>query len=288
MPRRREVTLEGLGFAWGADGAPSGARMAERPRPMAYELGRVVLTLEAAASAAQEQAARPRMPHVSHAAHVVRGAEAPAPSTAEVSQLAAVAETEARAALRELLLTGCVVRQRVKLGRQRDFARWAHGFQLAPTRDERGPGRRARLTPLALVIEPSLPCGDLLDVLLRRAGVLPVQVVSAQEARRLLGRLGFELVVVESEAAQPVGMGPLVEAVHAAGCGAILWLTPPGAASAPRAFWRHPAVTLPRPFSPDAFAGALAGLGTGTFDPLAHPHEIDPEIDPQEIEEIGV
>lgn len=271
MPRRREVTIEGLPFVWGSDGSPGGARMNERPRPMAYEIGRVLLTLEQAANALDERRTDGQAGD--------REAESLAPSTAEVSQLAAVSETEARAALRELLLTGCVVRQRVKLGRQRDFARWAHGFHLAPVREERGPGRRPRLAQLALIVEQSVPCGDLLDVLLRRNGLLAAQVVSPWEARRLLGRLGFELVVLESEAPQPVGTGPLVEAIHAAGCGTLLWLTPPGAVSTQGGYWRHPSATLARPFTPAAFEEALARLGIGSFDPLAHPHE---------IEEIGV
>ena len=219
MPRRREVTLEGLRFAWSEDGSPTGARMADRPRPMAYEMGRVLLTLARAADPADHRDLfRDQRAQTDVAA---------APSTAEVSQLAEMPETEARAALRELLLTGCVVRQRVKLGRQRDFARWAHGFQLASERDERGPGRRPRLTQLALIIAPSVPCGDLLDVLLRQNGMLPAQVVTAAEAHCLLGRMGFELVVLESDAAQAAGAGPLAEAIHAAGCGAILWITPP-------------------------------------------------------------
>ena len=267
MPRRREVTIDGLQFAWERDGTPSAARMAERPRPMAYEVGRVLLTLEQAATGADERGAD------------VREGALPAPSTVEVSQLAAISETEARAALRELLLTGCVARQRVKLGRQRDFARWAHGFHLAPAREERGPGRRARLTQLALIVEPSVPCGDLLDVLLRRNCLLPAQVVSPWEARRLLGRLGFELVVLDADAASPVGTGPLLEAMHAAGCGAMLWLTPRAAASTAGGYWRHPSATLSRPFTPQAFDAALSSIGIGSFDPLAHPRE---------IEEIGV
>ncbi|HEY7835008.1 MAG TPA: hypothetical protein VIG30_15640 [Ktedonobacterales bacterium] len=69
-----------------------------------------------------------------------------------------------------------------------------------------------------------------------------------------------------------------------ASCGAILWLTPPRAEAAPAGYWRHSAATLRRPFTPDAFADALARLGACSFDPLARPHVSDP----QEIEEIGV
>lgn len=251
MPRRKDVTLDTLHFEWGADGNIASARQSARSRPMPYELGRVLLALAQAGS--QRNAGEPDR----HGA--------PAPSTSEVGRLAQLTERETRAALRDLFPTSCIKQQRVRLGRQRDFARWAQGFELAPQRELWGPGRRPRLCQLALLVEPNKACGDLLDVILRRIGVLAVQVVTVEEALRLLKHIGFDLVVLDAEmAAAPAELSALMRASHAAACGPAVLLSMPGAQLDLPAHGRYIRAQLTKPFTPQAFESTVSGLGIGT------------------------
>src|SRR5260221_5650185 len=64
-----------------------------------------------------------------------------------------------------------------------------------------GRGLWPPITPRALVVEPSTACGDLLDVVLRNAGVWAMQASSAGEVVRLLDHMAFEVVVEDAEAA---------------------------------------------------------------------------------------
>jgi hypothetical protein len=279
MPRRREVTVEGLDFAWNADGSVASERGAALSRPMAHELGRVMLALTAARELADARA--PRAPK-----------DAPAAlTTLDIAHQTGLSEREARAALRELLPTGCIVRFRVRFGRQRDYARWAHGFQLAPERDVRGPGRRPRLSQMALVVEPSVVCGDLIDVLMRRTGVLAVQARSGADAQRLLRRFGFEVVLADADAASEApGLAALTRLARAAGCGPLLLLERSGlplsypitgsarlvaadrGAAATDRLARvagHPAA-LRKPFTPEGFEAVLQRLLGLGVPPPAH------------------
>lgn len=243
MPRRREITVDCLNIQWGADGTITSARVTNRTRPLAYEFGRVLLTL---AGAAQRLATSPSA-----------GMEpASAPSSMEVAALAQVSEREARAVLHDLLPSGCVLREHVRLARQRACARWAHGFRLAPEREIRGPGRRPRLSQLALLIEPSVPCGDLVDVVLRRCGLLTVQAVDTDEAMRLLGCIGFELVLADDGAVASLGWEGLARATCVAACGPLVALTTRPQLdhrSVPRA-----RATLRKPFTPEALEAIVS------------------------------
>jgi hypothetical protein len=249
VPRRKEMTLSSLRFEWGPNGTVASPRQEARSRPMAYELGRALLALETAAR-----------PH--RAAHV-SGDMASSLPIVEIARGAGLSEHDARAALHDLLPTGCIVRRRVRLGRQRDFARWAHGFQLAPEREVHGPGRRPRLAELALVVESSLPCGDLLDVLLRRSGMLSAQAVTIEEALRLLACIGFDLVVLDDACATELShMQSLASATQRAGCGPMMLLSAAGAGRQPY----YPAQTrlvLAKPFAPRQFVDAISGMGVG-------------------------
>lgn len=248
MPRRREMTLDCLKFEWDPAGTAASARTEVLTRPMAFEIARVLLLLAGARRERQE----------AHAA-------AP-PTVTAIAGRAGLSEHDARAAIHDLLPTGCVVRQRDRVGRQNADARWARGFELAPRDDIRGPGRRPRLVKLALVIEPSLACGDLLDVLLRRAGVLAVQVTTGEEAVRLLEQIGFDLVVVDSAAAASgPGAGALARAIRGASCDHTLLLRRAGAP----ADLDHRAIggqaTLAKPFGVREFDDALERLNIGAL-----------------------
>jgi CheY-like chemotaxis protein len=250
MPRRKEVTVDCLNFQWNPDGSVASSRQSTRIRPMAAELGRVLLALARESGAAAGGSAGP---------------DTLPPSTAEVGRLVHLSERETRAALRDLLPTGTIAQQRVRLGRQRDFARWAHGFELAPVREMRGPGRRPRLCQIALLLEPNEACGDLLDVLLRGVGMLAVQVTTVQDALCLLNRIGFDLVVLDASAATtPPGLSTLMHAIHAAACGPIILTRGPGAPGDVASYAHAVRALLAKPFTPREFDATLSKLRVGT------------------------
>jgi CheY-like chemotaxis protein len=245
MPRRREMTLDCLKFEWDPSGAAASARAETMTRPMAYEIGRVLLTLlEPGAGEGGRNA----------------------PSVATIASRASLSEHDARAAVHDLQPTGVVIRQRERRGRTSADARWARGYELAPRGDVRGPGRRPRLVKLALLLDPDLPCGDLMDVLLRRVGVLAVQVTSPSEAVRLLEHIGFDLILVDSMAgAESPGPSALARATRAAACDHAVLLRRPDAP----ADLDHQAVgchvTLSKPFSVREFDSVLGWVGLGSM-----------------------
>jgi hypothetical protein len=214
---------------------------------MAHEIGRVLLLLGDARRAGNATYA---------------GAS---PTVAAIAGRAGLSEHDTRAAINDLLPTGCIVRQRDRVGRKCADARWARGFELGPRDDVRGPGRRPRLVKLALLIEPSLACGDLMDVLLRRTGVLAMQATNGEEAARLLEHIGFDLVVVESSIAGSHDGGALGCAMRVAGCDHTLLLRRQDARTDcdSQAVSGH--LTLAKPFSTREFDAALERLSIGTM-----------------------
>jgi hypothetical protein len=246
MPRKPQVTLDLLQFKWRADGTTETPRHQPSLRPMAYEIGRLLLAL----------------------------AEADTPLTiADLAQRTDIDECLVRSGMRDLLETGCLTRARQPRRRAQDIpSRWGHGYELGPEREVRGLGRRPRLVQLALLIEEDLSCGDYVDVLLRDAGILSAQVVHPGEAHRLLARLGFDLVVADAASCLP-SPGPqrLAAAVRSAGCISSLLLGSRKDAfpELARTFDAH--TTLHKPFTPQLFAQTLAhlGLGTSTYQQLS-------------------
>lgn len=248
MPRRPEMTLGRLKFTWDPMGTAASARAAVLTRPMGREIARVLLPLVDGRSSG----------------------DGVSPTVATLAGHAGLSAQVVRAAVHDLLATGCVIHQRERRGRRSDEARWARGVELAPRGTTRGPGRRPRLVPLALLIEPDLACGDLMDVLLRRAGVLAVQATNGDEAVRLLAEIGFDLVLVDSSSAMShPGAGALARAIRTAACGHTVLLR---RRDAPVAL-DHRAVglgvTLGKPFSIREFDAAIEQMSLGAMTALA-------------------
>jgi CheY-like chemotaxis protein len=257
MPRRRDITVDCLHIEWDADGAIVSRRVDQRPRPLGYEFGRTLLALAAAPGRAEGGRGS------------LRAADEAAFPIAEVARLAELTEHETRASLHDLLPTGCLVREPVRLGRRREYAPRSFGFRLAPIHDMRGPARRPRLRPIALVLEPSAACGDLIDILLRRVGLLAVQALDVSEALRLLSWIGFELVVADARAAaESPGYAALARAVRAAGCGPLLATTDAHVRDEQDVRALGPRAAVEKPFAPAAFEAAVTRLGVGTASPV--------------------
>lgn len=249
MPRRREMTLECLKFEWDPSGTAASARADVMTRPMAYEIARVLLLL--ADPSAEEGALV-------------------SPSVATIAERAGLNEHDARAAVNDLVLTGVVLRQRERKGRASSDARWARGYQLAPRGDIRGPGRRPRLVKLALLVDSNLACGDLMDVLLRQAGLFAVQATTGREARWLLRHIGFDLVMVDSEmASEAPGTSALAQAIHAAACDHTVLLRRPDAPTDLHHQLVGGQATLAKPFGTHEFDAVLSWLGVGAVTTLS-------------------
>jgi CheY-like chemotaxis protein len=237
------MTLDCLKFEWDSSGTAASPRAEELSRPMAYEMGSVLQVLLETATGGACQTAR---------------------SVASIATQAGLSEHDARAAVHDLQPTGVLVQQRERKGRGASDARWARGYELAPRSEVRGPGRRPRLVKLALLAEPSPACGDLMDVLLRQAGILAVQVTNVVRAVRLLDRIGFDLVIMDSAlAAESPGGASLVRAMRAAACDHAVLLRRP---DAPEEMSHQAAgcqVTLAKPFSVHEFEAVLSWVGVG-------------------------
>ncbi len=121
------------------------------------------------------------------------------------------------------------------------------------------------MSHLALLLEPSVTCGDLLDVLLRRAGVVAVQALSTLEARSLLARVGFDVVVADAgTAAEPPGSAALARAAHMAGSGPLLALTDRHMVDEDEMRALDASAVVYKPFTPRGFEAVVAHLDVGS------------------------
>ena len=129
-----------------------------------------------------------------------------------------------------------------------------------------GRGRWPPITPRARVVEPSTACGDLLDVVLRNAGVWAMQASSAGEVVCLLDHMAFEVVVADAEAAAvPRHSGGLGRAIQAAGCGPVLAITRPALYNPPQIAALGAQAEVRKPFTPETSAALVSSLGVGTL-----------------------
>jgi hypothetical protein len=158
MPAGREMQIKHVFVQWDKNGTVVSPRSARRNRPMAYELGLVLLALADAV--------------VSVSTRDPKGGALAVDAVASQTQLS---EHVVGTVLRTLHTLGCLVRDRSHSAATAGMARrWVDGFLLAPASALRGRGRRPPVAPRALLVEPSVACGDLLDVVLRQAGVWAV------------------------------------------------------------------------------------------------------------------
>ncbi len=126
MPSTRELTIKHISAQWDQEGGVVSRRSAKRRRPLAYELGRVLLALAGAETGTDED----RRP----------GALA----AGDLACQAGLSDHERGVALRVLQARGCVVRERIPSGTPgTEGTAWrrAYGFHLAPASALRGRGR---------------------------------------------------------------------------------------------------------------------------------------------------
>jgi hypothetical protein len=128
---------------------------------------------------------------------------------------------EVRTAAIELVHAGMLRIGRAPLGRTQPGGRYAQAFMPAPASEERGPARRPRLRPVGLLITDDERRAPDLGRLLREEGVLPVAVLTVEDALVLLRHVGFEMAIaVDTDARLPL----LQTAARQAGCGPVVTL----------------------------------------------------------------
>jgi DNA-binding response OmpR family regulator len=122
---------------------------------------------------------------------------------------------------------------------------------------------------VALLVEPDLACGDLMDVLLREASVLAVQVTSVPEALCLLNAIGFDLVMADSSiAANKLDGDARGSAIRAAACDHVILLRRPDApAELPQRSLGFQ-LALSKPFSEREFGAILSYVGLAGVEAL--------------------
>jgi hypothetical protein len=174
-------------------------------------------------------------------------------TAAALAEELGVAESRVRVWAAKLTRIGCLNEARATIVR-RECARRVQVYRLPAVHEQRGPGRKPRWHPVALVVDPDPVAAERTGQQLHTQGMLPVSVAEYSDARHLFAHLAFELVVV-SLAMTSVHAGEgeidsLRHAAHDAGCGSVLVLHSSTTVA-------HPSLSLPMR---SAWSGSLAGI----------------------------
>lgn len=146
-------------------------------------------------------------------------------TVAALAQELGVPEAWARTCATRLASTGCL-REVYASVLRRESLRRVRAYHLPPANEERGPGRKPRWHPVALIVEPDATATNHVAHQLRTYGCLPLAVATSVDALALLDHLAFEMVVLPTATAS-TGLSDaeiisIRQAAREAACGSVL------------------------------------------------------------------